>query len=335
MESPLERVYQFIVGHYDLEELRTLCFGLGVNYDTLRGEGTAAKARELLLYLGRRRQLDALLERLRADRPEAFAEARLSADAAALEELYAGLPAFGGGTEPPSQQVVQNSHHIAQADRGGIAIVAEHLTLGIKSPPTGKRTEKIPRLRQEIQQELRKQRELGVQDDQAPHYELQEAKVSSKICPGGVHIDYEFSINSTTPWPGALTRLGISNVQSQLEGIADWELTEKCHLRRAGVYLPLKLPFQIPYPKCNLKITIHARIIGPIDPGQKEIWSNTVIPIFLLVEYETPPVGFARKQLSLDIRVDLRREFESVAASQEARDAKEGVDPSEAEDHHG
>jgi len=38
MGNPLERVYQLIVGHYDLEELRTLCFELGVSYDALRGE---------------------------------------------------------------------------------------------------------------------------------------------------------------------------------------------------------------------------------------------------------------------------------------------------------
>ena len=45
-----------------MEELRTLCFDLGVNYGALPGEGTAAKARELLLHLGRQRQLDTLLE---------------------------------------------------------------------------------------------------------------------------------------------------------------------------------------------------------------------------------------------------------------------------------
>jgi hypothetical protein len=122
MENPLTQLHQFIDKHYDLEELRTLCFELGVDYDALRGEGTAAKARELVLYLGRRGHLAALLQRLRAGRPEAFAQAGFSPDAATLEMLYAGLPAFEDGASSVHQHA--EGHHIAQADRGGTAVVA-------------------------------------------------------------------------------------------------------------------------------------------------------------------------------------------------------------------
>jgi len=125
MESPVGRLHLFIVGHYDLEELRTLCFGLGVNFDALRGEGTAAKSRALLLYLGRQKRLDALLERLHVNRSEAFAEARLSTEEKVREGLYAALPAFEDSGELSDRQVVQGSHHVAQADRGGMATVTE------------------------------------------------------------------------------------------------------------------------------------------------------------------------------------------------------------------
>jgi hypothetical protein len=72
----LSRLRQLIVGHYNVEELRTLCFDLGVNYGELGGEGLGAKARELLLYLERHDLIPELLEigkRLRPDVPWAQA----------------------------------------------------------------------------------------------------------------------------------------------------------------------------------------------------------------------------------------------------------------------
>ncbi len=47
MAGDLSRLHRFIIEHYDLDELRTLCFDLGVNYDDLRGEGLSAKARAI------------------------------------------------------------------------------------------------------------------------------------------------------------------------------------------------------------------------------------------------------------------------------------------------
>ena len=41
----------------DLEELRTLCFYLEVDYDNLRGEGKSAKARELIRGLERQNRV--------------------------------------------------------------------------------------------------------------------------------------------------------------------------------------------------------------------------------------------------------------------------------------
>jgi len=100
MNNDLSRLHEFIVKYYDREELRTLCFDLGVNDDALGGEGLSGKARELVLYLGRQGGLEVLLEKLRRERP--MAEAGLPVEAAAL---YEALPAFEAGAAP-AQRVI-------------------------------------------------------------------------------------------------------------------------------------------------------------------------------------------------------------------------------------
>jgi len=53
---------------FNLEELRTLCFDLRVDYDSLPGEGKAAKARELVAYMQRREELERLVAAVRRER---------------------------------------------------------------------------------------------------------------------------------------------------------------------------------------------------------------------------------------------------------------------------
>jgi CheY-like chemotaxis protein len=55
---------------FDLEELRTLCFDLKINFDDLRGEGKDAKARELVMYCQRREMLGRLGAAIRRERGE-------------------------------------------------------------------------------------------------------------------------------------------------------------------------------------------------------------------------------------------------------------------------
>jgi hypothetical protein len=74
---------RYLVKHYSLEELQTICFDLGVDYDNLGGSGKSGKARELIQYLERRGRLDELATVLREDRPEQFTEAGLSTGPAA------------------------------------------------------------------------------------------------------------------------------------------------------------------------------------------------------------------------------------------------------------
>lgn len=69
-QASLSRLREILTLRFDAEELHSLCFDLGVDYDNLRGEGKAAKARELVAYMNRRNRLSDLVEvsqRLRPD----------------------------------------------------------------------------------------------------------------------------------------------------------------------------------------------------------------------------------------------------------------------------
>jgi hypothetical protein len=61
---------QLLAHRVDSQELRHLCFELGVEYENLGGEGKAAKGRELITYLRRREALPWLVEWLRTHRPD-------------------------------------------------------------------------------------------------------------------------------------------------------------------------------------------------------------------------------------------------------------------------
>ena len=51
------KFFKVLADRFDDDELRTLCFALGIDYDSLRGDGKSGKARELIAYLERRNQI--------------------------------------------------------------------------------------------------------------------------------------------------------------------------------------------------------------------------------------------------------------------------------------
>ncbi|MAT95820.1 MAG: hypothetical protein CL608_01535 [Anaerolineaceae bacterium] len=55
--------------HFDLEELRVLCYALSIDYDNVRGETKEAKALALVTYCARHGRLDPLLNYCREKRP--------------------------------------------------------------------------------------------------------------------------------------------------------------------------------------------------------------------------------------------------------------------------
>jgi hypothetical protein len=67
--SYLAALREGIISAFDSEELKTLCSDLGVDYDSLGGDGKAAKARELVAHLVRRGALARLAEYCAALRP--------------------------------------------------------------------------------------------------------------------------------------------------------------------------------------------------------------------------------------------------------------------------
>lgn len=66
----LVRLYLSLDSRFDEQELRSLCFALGVEYDSLPAVGKSARLRELIAHLHRRGRLAALIEHYHRLRPE-------------------------------------------------------------------------------------------------------------------------------------------------------------------------------------------------------------------------------------------------------------------------
>ena len=65
-----EDLLEVLTQRFDDNELRDLCFTLDVDYENLRGETKDAKARELLLRMERRGEVDKLAKQVQRERPE-------------------------------------------------------------------------------------------------------------------------------------------------------------------------------------------------------------------------------------------------------------------------
>ena len=65
-------ILKALVEHFNDEELKTFCFQLGVDYDSLPASGKAGKARELVAHQERRGALGALAEKIRQERPAVY-----------------------------------------------------------------------------------------------------------------------------------------------------------------------------------------------------------------------------------------------------------------------
>lgn len=92
MSNKLVQLKQFIAIHYNLDEVRTLCFELGVDFEELPEGGKTAKIRELLLLLGNQQRYNHLLTQLEKERTEPFHQAEFDTFAETEEALYHGLP---------------------------------------------------------------------------------------------------------------------------------------------------------------------------------------------------------------------------------------------------
>ncbi len=103
-EPRFANMYQMLTQRYDLEELRTLCAQIGVDFDDLRGEGKSAKARELILFLqrrGRLAELEAILQNVQS------AEQRTAMRSA--QSLQPEHQVYSSGSATVGQE---GSHHV-------------------------------------------------------------------------------------------------------------------------------------------------------------------------------------------------------------------------------
>lgn len=92
MSNQLAQLRQFIATHYGMDDLHTLCFDLGIDFDELSEGGKTAKVRELLLLMGNQHRYDDLLAQLEVDRPEPFHQADFDTSPETVAALYEGLP---------------------------------------------------------------------------------------------------------------------------------------------------------------------------------------------------------------------------------------------------
>ena len=68
-DNPRSQLRQKLVEHFSIEELRTLCFDLGIDHETLPGREKAELARELIVHQQRVGRIPELCERCRELRP--------------------------------------------------------------------------------------------------------------------------------------------------------------------------------------------------------------------------------------------------------------------------
>ncbi len=65
----VKELRSLLIESFDLEELHSLCFDLGINFDSLAGSTIDSKARELIAYCQRHLRLPDLLAACRQQRP--------------------------------------------------------------------------------------------------------------------------------------------------------------------------------------------------------------------------------------------------------------------------
>ncbi len=92
------RLRQFLITHFNLDELHSLCQDIDVDFDELPAGGKGAKARELISHLERRNDLGWLVEEIQKTRPKAWQNSNLQ-DIPSLSVRYVLPP--GGNNLPP------------------------------------------------------------------------------------------------------------------------------------------------------------------------------------------------------------------------------------------
>jgi hypothetical protein len=118
--------------HFSLDELRSLCQDLGLDYEALRGDTTDSKSLALIGYLERRNHLAELVAAAQRERPQVAWETA----AAGTRPAQAAPPAFAAQpakTPPPQTDidgVIQIGNPIIRAWRNASTRISRVLQIG-------------------------------------------------------------------------------------------------------------------------------------------------------------------------------------------------------------
>lgn len=109
-ELYLTTLHKMLDRYFDLEEIRTLCFQLNVDYDSVRGEGKSARIRHLILDLARHGRLEQLVAMVSLERPHVTWPP-------VPDEL--DLPSALSSSDPPPSQITQHHYYgdVVQGDK--------------------------------------------------------------------------------------------------------------------------------------------------------------------------------------------------------------------------
>ncbi len=128
-DQRLMRLRQVLAEFFSEEDLRTLCFDLGVNYDALPATGTGGKAREIILDLGKQGRLPELVAYVRQARPALAVD---DLPPSIMADSPAALSALSESAASSSVTQTATGSYIAQAGSGGTATVS--VTQQIEAP---------------------------------------------------------------------------------------------------------------------------------------------------------------------------------------------------------
>lgn len=63
------RLWEILDEHFTFDELHNLCFALGIDFESLPGDGKKSKAREIVIYCRNRATMEQLVGKVRQERP--------------------------------------------------------------------------------------------------------------------------------------------------------------------------------------------------------------------------------------------------------------------------
>jgi len=122
----LTKLQRFLINHYSLDELKSLCFELDIEYENLGGRTRNNKSRELILHLGQNGRFDELFSQLETSRPRAFEHASFDTNRGSIQIYYDELNAFKKETQPFAEKLLRR---IGLEQRAGFVFLGIFLFL--------------------------------------------------------------------------------------------------------------------------------------------------------------------------------------------------------------